>query len=49
MSIKYDKRDAGDVTRGVNTDNKLNAHTYQHTPVIHKGSPLNMKKVRRHR
>ena len=47
--VKYDKRDAGDVTRGVNTDNKLNAHTYQHTPVIHKGSPLNMKKVRRHR
>ena len=47
--VKYDKRDAGDVTRGVYTDNKLNAHTYQHTPVIHKGSPLNMKKVRRHR
>ena len=47
--VKYDKRDAGDVTRGVNTDNKLNAHTYQHTPIIHKGSPLNMKKVRRHR
>ena len=47
--VKYDKRDAGDVTRGVNTGNKLNAHTYQHTPVIHKGSPLNMKKVRRHR
>ena len=47
--VKYDKRDAGDVTRGVNTDNKLNAHTYQHTPVIHKGSPQNMKKVRRHR
>ena len=47
--VKYDKRDAGDVTRGVNTDNKLNAHTYQHIPVIHKGSPLNMKKVRRHR
>ena len=47
--VKYDKRDAGDVTRGVDTDNKLNAHTYQHTPVIHKGSPLNMKKVRRHR
>ena len=47
--VKYDKRDAGDVTRGMNTDNKLNAHTYQHTPVIHKGSPLNMKKVRRHR
>ena len=47
--VKYDKRDAGDVTRGVNTDNKLNAHTYQHTPVIHKGSPLNMKKVRKHR
>lgn len=47
--VKYDKRDVGDVTRGVNTDNKLNAHTYQHTPVIHKGSPLNMKKVRKHR
>lgn len=47
--VKNDKRDAGDVTRGVDTDNKLNAHTYQHTPVIHKGSPLNMKKVRRHR
>ena len=47
--VKYDKRDAGDVSRGVNTDIKLNAHTYQHTPVIHKGSPLNMKKVRRHR
>lgn len=47
--VKNDKRDAGTVTRGVDAGDKRTAHTYQHAPVIHKGSPLRMKKVRRHR
>ena len=47
--VKNDKRDAGTVTRGVEAGDKRTAHTYQHAPVIHKGSPLRMKKVRRHR
>lgn len=47
--VKNDKRDAGTVTRGVGAGDKRTAHTYQHAPVIHKGSPLRMKKVRRHR
>ena len=47
--VKNDKRDAGTVTRGVGAGDKRTAHTYQHAPVMHKGSPLRMKKVRRHR
>ena len=49
--VKNDKRDAGIVesrTFGGNGDQRT-AGTYQHTPMIHKGSPLKMAKVRRHR
>ncbi len=49
--VKNDKRDAGVVESrayGGNGDQR-NAGTYQHAPVIHKGSPLKMAKVRRHR
>lgn len=49
--VKNDKRDAGVVESrafGTNGDQRT-AHTYQHAPVIHKGSPLQMAKVRRHR
>ena len=49
--VKNDKRDAGIVesrTFGGDGDQR-NAGTYQHAPVLHKGSPLKMAKVRRHR
>lgn len=49
--VKNDKRDAGIVesrTFGGNGDQRT-AGTYQHTPMIHKSSPLKMAKVRRHR
>lgn len=49
--VKNDKRDAGIVESrafGGNGDQR-NAGTYQHAPVIHKGSPLKMAKVRKHR
>ena len=49
--VKNDKRDAGIVESrafGGNGDIR-NAGTYQHAPVIHKGSPLKMTKVRKHR
>ena len=49
--VKNDKRDAGIVesrTFGGNGDQRT-AGTYQHAPVLHKGSPLKMAKVRRHR
>lgn len=47
--VKNDKRDAGTVTRSIDVNDKRNAHTYQHAPKIHKGNPLKMPKVRRHR
>ena len=49
--VKNDKRDAGVVESrafGTNGDQRT-AHTYQHAPIFHKGSPLQMAKVRRHR
>ena len=49
--VKNDKRDAGVVESrafGTNGDQRT-AHTYQHAPVFHKGSPLTGKKVKRHR
>lgn len=49
--VKNDKRDAGIVESrvfGGNGDQRT-ARTYQHAPMIHKGSPLKMAKVRRHR
>ncbi len=47
--VRNDKRDAGTATRSMGTSYARTAHTYQHAPKIHKGSPLQMKKVRRHR
>ena len=47
--VRNDKRDAGTATRSMGTSYTRTAHTYQHAPKIHKGSPLQMKKVRRHR
>ena len=49
--VKNDKRDAGIVeSRAFGGDgDQRNAGTYQHAPVIHKGSPLKMAKVRKHR
>lgn len=49
--IKNDKRDAGIVESrafGGNGDQRTSG-TYQHAPVFHKGSPLKMAKVRKHR
>ena len=49
--VKNDKRDAGIVESrvfGGNGDQRT-AGTYQHAPKIHKGSPLKMAQVRRHR
>ena len=49
--VKNDKRDAGIVESrafGGNGDQR-NAGTYQGAPVFHKGSPLKMAKVRKHR
>lgn len=49
--VKNDKRDAGIVESRAFCGNgdQRNAGTYQHAPVIHKGSPLKMAKVRKHR
>ena len=49
--VKNDKRDAGIVESrafGGNGDQRTSG-TYQHDPVFHKGSPLKMAKVRKHR
>lgn len=49
--VKNDKRDAGIVESrafGGNGDQRTSG-TYQHAPVFHKGSPLKMEKVRKHR
>lgn len=49
--VKNDKRDAGIVESrafGGNGDQRTSG-TYQHVPVFHKGSPLKMAKVRKHR
>lgn len=49
--VKNDKRDAGIVESrafGGNDDQRTSG-TYQHAPVFHKGSPLKMAKVRKHR
>lgn len=50
--VKNDKRDAGNVasSRSHNLPkNYRSARNAQHAPCIHKGSPLRMAKVRRHR
>lgn len=49
--VKNDKRDAGIVESrafGGNGDQRTSG-TYQHAPVFHKGSPLKIAKVRKHR
>lgn len=49
--VKNDKRDTGIVESrafGGNGDQRTSG-TYQHAPVFHKGSPLKMAKVRKHR
>lgn len=49
--VKNDKQDAGIVESrafGGNGDQRTSG-TYQHAPVFHKGSPLKMAKVRKHR
>ncbi len=49
--VKNDKRDAGTISTraAIDENDSRNAGTYQHEPVFHKGSPLNMDKVKRHR
>ena len=50
--VKNDKREAGNVTRSTGTNGSVgnvNSGMHQHAPVIHRGNPLNMSKVRKHR
>lgn len=49
--VKNDKRDAGIVeSRAFGGDgDQRTSGTYQHAPVFHKGSPLKMAKVKKHR
>lgn len=48
--VKHDSRDVGEdiSTRGGNAANAT-VHSHQQAPRVHRGSPLNMTKVRRHR
>lgn len=50
--VKNDKREAGNVTRSTGTSgsvSNVNSGMHQHAPVIHRGNPLKMPKVRKHR
>ena len=50
--VKNDKREAGSVTRSTATSGSVgnvNSGMHQHAPVIHRGNPLKMPKVRKHR
>ncbi len=50
--VKNDKREAGNVTRSTGRSGSVgnvNSGMHQHAPVIHRGNPLNMSKVRMHR
>ena len=50
--VKNDKREAGNVTRSTGTSGSVgnvNSGMHQHAPVIHRGNPLNMSKVKKHR
>ena len=50
--VKNDKREAGNVTRSTGKSGSVgnvNSGMHQHAPVIHRGNPLNMSKVRKHR
>lgn len=50
--VKNDKREAGNVTRSTGRSGSVgnvNSGMHQHAPVIHRGNPLKMSKVRKHR
>lgn len=50
--VKNDKREAGNVTRSTGRSGSVgnvNSGMHQHAPVIHRGNPLKMPKVRKHR
>lgn len=50
--VKNDKREAGNVTRSTGMSGSVgnvNSGMHQHAPVIHRGNPLKMPKVRKHR
>ena len=50
--VKNDKREAGNVTRSTGTSGSVgnvNSGMHQHAPVIHRGNPLKMSKVKKHR
>lgn len=50
--VKNDKREAGNVTRSTGRSGSVgnvNSGMHQHAPVIHRGNPLSMSKVRKHR
>lgn len=50
--VKNDKREAGNVTRSTGRSgsvSNVNSGMHQHAPVIHRGNPLKMPKVRKHR
>ena len=50
--VKNDKREAGNVTRSTGRSGSVgnvNSGMHQYAPVIHRGNPLNMSKVRKHR
>ena len=47
--VKHDKREAGSVTRGMYSGRSGSISHRQSAPIIHRGSPLSMPKVRAHR
>lgn len=45
--VKNDKRDVATATRSTMRNDSRTAHTYQHAPVVHKGSPLKKRIAKR--
>ena len=45
--VKNDKRDGATATRSTMRNDSRTAHTYQHAPVVHKGSPLKKRMSKR--
>ena len=45
--VKNDKRDVATATRSTMRNDSRTAHTYQHAPVVHKGSPLKKRMAKR--
>lgn len=45
--VKNDKRDVATATRSTMRNDSRTAHTYQHAPVVHKGSPLKKRMSKR--